>query len=541
MMHPAVEERRRVTGSRAPIGGSGMLRLIPLLALALLAPPAALPVHAQTPTSVRDRIANRTVPPLRFRRTEPRVEQVGGVPVYFARDTSLPLVTLYAAFKGGYGRLPRSYHGAASAVPALMRNGGTIDLPPDSVDHRIEYYALQMSFGQGGGSMSAWVNTLSENLDEAAELWGGMLKSPAFDPSETEVWRGAEVERSRRRQDNPGSLAFTRFNHLMFGDHPVGWELRPEDLEPEDLRPARLQFVHRAVVCPDNLTLGVAGDLSWEDAQEVVDRLLEGWPPCSGDLLDEEPTPTLRQGPGVFVIHKDIEQAVVVLAHASPLRQADDPDYFASRVGNAILGASGLSSRLSQTLRTREGLAYSASSLWTASQRRDGLVGALTRTKPETAVAATELLLAEIARMRQAPPDPAEVSLAVDEVVEGFVFNYQSSLQVVSRAIALKNQSLPPDWLDRYMAGIQEVDPDDVQAAYRTHVDPAQMTILLVGDTTRFGDSASTLGPVTVLDVVTPSPQRESRRSRPSRATIPPARSPPPPSGPRGPRDPESP
>lgn len=460
--------------------------------------PAGTPSRAHTQDSVRERIAEMRFPDLRFRRIEPREESVRGVPVYFLEDHELPLVTVYATFEGGVRHFPRDFFAAASAMPGLLRTGGTLALPPDSVDARIELMALAMSFGQGGGSASSWVNTLSVQVDEAVRLWADMLRSPRFDSTQVELWRGSELERVRRRRDDPASLAFGRFNRIMYGEHPVGWEMGATDLEPADLADERLRYVHAAVVCPENMVLGVAGDISWRRIRALLNEMLAEWPACSGNL-QEDPGPEIRPDPGVFVIHREIEQSVVVMAHATSIRQGDNDGYFASRIGNAILGASGLSSRLASELRTREGLAYSASSIWTTSRRDDGLAGALTRTRPETTLAAARLLLAAIDSMRASPPAQAEVTHAVDEVVNGFVFNFRTPFQIIARGMAYRRLDLPPDWLERYVDGIQDVTPARVQRVFRREVDPARMTVLLVGDTTRFDGSASELGPVTVL------------------------------------------
>ncbi|MDE2754147.1 MAG: pitrilysin family protein [Gemmatimonadota bacterium] len=460
--------------------------------------PAGTPSRAHTQDSVRERIAEMRFPDLRFRRIEPREESVRGVPVYFLEDHELPLVTVYATFEGGVRHFPRDFFAAASAMPGLLRTGGTLGLPPDSVDARIELMALAMSFGQGGGSASSWVNTLSVQVDDAVRLWADMLRSPRFDSTQVELWRGSELERVRRRRDDPASLAFGRFNRIMYGEHPVGWEMGAADLEPADLADERLRYVHAAVVCPENMVLGVAGDISWRRIRALLNEMLAEWPACSGNL-QEDPGPEIRPDPGVFVIHREIEQSVVVMAHATSIRQGDNDGYFASRIGNAILGASGLSSRLASELRTREGLAYSASSIWTTSRRDDGLAGALTRTRPETTLAAARLLLAAIDSMRASPPAQAEVTHAVDEVVNGFVFNFRTPFQIIARGMAYRRLDLPPDWLERYVDGIQDVTPARIQRVFRREVDPARMTVLLVGDTTRFDGSASELGPVTVL------------------------------------------
>lgn len=464
------------------------------LAAGLLSP---LPAAAQQ--SVRAQIEAMRFPALDFDPPAVRTESVSGVPVFFLQDRDLPLVTFYATFKGGASRLPRSYLGAVSALPALLRSGGAGTAPPAEVDERIEALALSMSFGQGGGGGSSWVNTLAENVDEAVSLWGSMLRAPRFDSAEVETWRGAELERVRRQADDPTSLAYRRFNAIMYGDHPVGWATEASDLEPDDLSPERLRFVHRAVVCPENMAFGVVGDIGWARAERLIADMLGDWPSCSGNLLAQAPEADIRDEPGVFVLHKETEQTVIVAAHSTPLRRRASPDYFASRVANAILGASGLSSRLSQEVRTREGLSYSASSLWTTPLRDDGLVGALTSTKPETTLAAARLLLATIDSMRAAPPSESEVARVADETANGFAFNFRSSSQIVARSLAYRNQGLPEDWLEVYAAGVARVTPAAVHRVFREHVDPARMTILLLGDTTRFDGSPSELGPVEIV------------------------------------------
>ena len=474
---------------------------------------AAPPGYGTAQESVRERIASLEFPELRFTPAQPREETVRGVPVYFLKHDELPLVTFYAVFKGGVSNLPRDYLAAASAMPNLLRGGGTASLPPDSVDLRIESLALGMSFGQGGGSASSWVNLLTEHLDEAVPLWAEMLRQPRFDSAQVELWRGAELERVRRRGDDPASLAYSRFNRIMYGDHPIGWEMSAADLEPGDVADEKLRHVHEALFCPGNLVLGVAGDVDWDRAEALLEQVLADWPPCSGNL-QEYPVPDIRREPGVFVIHKAIEQSVVIAAHATSLRQGDTPAYFASRIGNSILGASGLSSRLNTEVRTREGLAYGASSIWTASRKNDGLVGAVTRTKSESTLAAARLLLEVLGSMRDQAPSPEEVSRVVDEVVNGFVFNFGTPLQVVSRSMTYRTLDLPEDWLQRYVQGIQRVTPRAVHDVFRSELDPARMTILLVGDTTRFDGSALELGSVTILEEDPPPPPPESSRPR---------------------------
>ncbi|MEQ8329083.1 MAG: pitrilysin family protein [Longimicrobiales bacterium] len=441
------------------------------------------------------------VPPLRFDPPEPELHEVRGVPVLFLADPGLPLVSVFARFQGGYGRLGREAYAAGTALPTLLRYGGTTTLAPDSLDALLEYFAIQTSFGGGGESVFASVNTLTEHLDTALTLWGSMMREPGWDARQLEVWRGSEVERVRRRGDDPARLAYSEFNRLLYGDHPVGWEMSLDDLRPDDVSAARMASVHGRIVCPGNLTLGATGDVTWEDIAPLLDRMLAEWPAC-GEPLPPSPEPRILRQPGVWIIPRDLEQSVIVMAHPTDVHLADEPEYYAAQIGNSILGGGGFSSRILSRVRTEEGYAYSASSLWTTPRRFDGIVGAITRTRPENTVPAIRLILEILDDARHTPPDDEEVGTAVDQIVNGFVFNFDSPGQIVARRMFYLAQDLPADWLERYLAGVQAVTPESIRSVFADHLRPDGMSILIVGDPDRIGaDDLASLGPVTVLDV----------------------------------------
>jgi len=477
------------------LAAHGLRAATAMLAAAVV---GALPTSAQE-TDTRAAIEALRFEDIAFEPPRPERHEISGVRVLLLEDRTLPLVSVYARFRGGYGLFGREWYAAAMGLPTLLRYGGTTELTPDSVDTAIDYYAIQMSFGTGGGSVSAGMNTLTENLPTALDLWGGLLTRPGFDSEQVELWRQRELESVRRRLDNPSSLAFARFNALMYGDHPVGWELRPADLDPERLAPERLRAIYRRIVCRENLILGVTGDVAWADARPLLEPLVAGVAPCL-EPLPEAPAPEIRREPGVFLVERDLEQAVIVMAQRASVRLADDPTYYAATVGNSILGGGGFSSRLLARVRTEEGYAYSASSLWTMPRRYDGLLGALTQTRPENVAPAIELILSTMEELTRDPPRDDELRTAVDGVANGFVFNFEDPGQIVSRMMFYLAEDLPEDWLERYVDGIQSVEPDDIRRVFADNLRPAEMTILVVGDADRIGREAlAKLGPVTVL------------------------------------------
>jgi len=463
----------------------------------------ALPLAGQVgdPYPVgREVLEELEFPPLLFDPPEAEAREVLGIPVLHLHDPTFPMVDIHVRVKGGFGLFPRDWQAPFTALPALLRSGGTRTLPPDSVNARVEFLALQMSFGAGGGAHSASLNVLTQNLDEALELWVEMLLEPDFHPQQVEVWRGQEEENVRRRMDDPSRLAFTSFNRLVFGDHPIGWEMEPEDLTPEHFSRERLQEAHRRIYCRDHLMVGVSGDAPWQLMRPRLERMLERWPPCP-DTLPEAPPPEMFKEPGVYLIPRPLNQTTIVMAHPGGLRQEDSPEFFASRIADYILGGAGFSSRLLSRVRTERGYAYSASSLWTTPADYEGLVGALTQTRSEATIASVQTILEVMEEMRAAPPEEREVSEALSSLVNGFAFNFETPGQVVLRRMTYLALELREDWLERYLEQIQEVTADAVHQVVRKYLRPKDMMILLVGDPENFDLPPESLGPVTVLDV----------------------------------------
>jgi predicted Zn-dependent peptidase len=440
-----------------------------------------------------------TFEPLVFEQPEVEHHEIGGVRVLLLEDRDLPLVTVYAYIRGGYGLFDRRHFAPALGLPAMLRYGGTETRTPADVDETLERYAFQLSFGTAGGSVTSSINTLTEHLPLALELWGDMLARPRFDGAEIEAWRARQLESVLRRVDDPARLAYSEINRLLFGDHPIGWEMDADDLEPERLAPRAFRFLHDRIVCRDNAILGVTGDASWNEVEGLLTALVERLPVCA-EPLPEAPTPEIRRAPGVFLVEKELDQSVVVMAHPTDVRLADEGAYYAAMTGNSILGGGGFSSRLLGRVRTEEGFAYSATSLWTTPRRHEGIIGATTRTRPENTVPAIELILDIMAELREAPPTAEEVGTTVDRIVNGFVFNFDTPGQIVSRTMYYLAQELPEDWLERYWAGVQEVTPEDVRAVFAEHLRPDDMTILVVGDPARITTDLRRLGPVTVVD-----------------------------------------
>ncbi len=424
------------------------------------------------------------------------------VNVLYLEDNSLPLVSILARFRGGISHFNQEQQGVVTAVPMLLRSGGTTELTPDSIDALLEYHAIEISFGRDGGASFSSLNTMTDYLDVSLDIWGDLINNPAFSSDMVQVWRNQELDYLKRSERDPNTVAIRTFNQLIFGDHPTGWTLEPEHLELEDLTIRNLRTIHRKIFCRDNLTLGVTGNISWPDILPKLTHLVKSIPPCEEPLEDNNQIP-VSATPGIYLVSTELPQATIIMGKLSEIGLEATQDYFASQIGNLILGGSGLNNRLSSRIRTEEGLSYSASSVWTTPREPPGVFAAMTQTESQSTSKVIKLISNIFKEMIKDPPNSREVQDGIDEISNGFVFNFQNPAQVISRQMLYLTQGLPSNWLNIYLEGIQQVNPSDIHSIFGKLVAGGEiedMITVVVGNRTILEEALRNLGILHIIE-----------------------------------------
>ena len=103
----------------------------------------------------------------------------------------------------------------------------------------------------------------------------------------------------------------------------------------------------------------------------------------------------------------------------------------------------GFGSRVVQDVRTKLGLAYDVGGSFGASYDHPGIFYVIAGTKSASTVAATQALLDEIGTLKTEPPTPAELSKAKDQVLNSFIFHYDSPEKTLNEQVTLAFYGYP--------------------------------------------------------------------------------------------------
>jgi zinc protease len=201
---------------------------------------------------------------------------------------------------------------------------------------------------------------------------------------------------------------------------------------------------------------------------------------------------------GVYRVQKDVNQGRVSIG--LPTVRRDDPDVYALEVMNEILGGSGFTSRITKTVRSNEGLAYSAGSGLAPGVFYPGRFRAGFQSKSRTVAWATELVFAEIRRIREQPVSAEELQTIKDSLVQTFPSNFASKAQAMAIFASDEYTKREAGYWSSYRERIGAVTAADVQRVARKHLLPEKMVVLVVGDQAEI-DKGDPKHPVTLVSL----------------------------------------
>ena len=433
-----------------------------------------------------------TFPPLKFQ--IPKSERIvmdNGITVYLLEDHELPVVSITAYIGVGSVYEPAGKTGLAGLTGAVMRSGGAIDLPPESMDSELEFMASSVESSIGTDVGNASMSCLKKNLDRTLQIFSRLLMAPAFREDRVELARKKTIEALRRENDNPKEVADRELNKAIYRGSQLGRHATIESVNA--ITRADMVSFHSSFFRPNNVILSIAGDFTRNEILEKLNRVFTGWkqerisfPPVA------LPGPELK--PAVYLVQKDINQSVIRMGHLGI--DKSNPDIYALRVMDFILGRGGFESRLMSEVRTSQGLAYNVESDFSIGRRYPGTFVAETETKAESTAKAIGLMKRIIAGMTERPVTETELRQAKDSIISSFIFGFTNTSSVVNQQAMLDYYGYPKGYLENYRGKIAAVTREDVLRVARKYLHPEKMILVVVGDGKKFDKPLSLFGEV---------------------------------------------
>ena len=245
-------------------------------------------------------------------------------------------------------------------------------------------YEIALAFDSVGAAVDAFttkdhvaftLKVLPEYFETACEVLADMLLRPAMDPQLVTLEQAVICEEIQEAHDTPEERLHDAFAAHVFAGHPRSRPILGTRTSVRSFDSNLLQQQHRVLFAGANLVISLAGNLE-NGAHDTVWRHFEA-PPPAGSPADVQsavaaPEPgaansdSAVSGPEVAGTRPEVKNGRLEL-HSAIVQSYFEignlaisyrhPDRIPLRVLSNVLGG-GMSSRIFQAVREREGLAY---------------------------------------------------------------------------------------------------------------------------------------------------------------------------------------
>jgi predicted Zn-dependent peptidase len=299
--------------------------------------------------------------------------------------------------------------------------------------------------------------------------------NPVFAVEDIARERRVIMEEIKMDEDSPDYLVHEIFTQNFWKDHPLG---KPILGTKETVRTFEQKLVldfYRQRFNPGNFIIAAAGNLRHPHFTELVAQHFSDMKPVKNGFH----TPPPQIAPRITLRNKkSLEQVQICLG--VPAHPIAHEKRFASYLLNTLLGG-GMSSRLFQGIRERQGLAYAIYSDLNP-YRDTGCLAVYAGTSRESAVKVVQSVVSEFRNLKDHPVPAEELRRSKDQLKGSLMLSLESSM---SRMSNLARQEMYFDrffGLDELIARIEQVTVDDLQALAQDLLRRESIAVTVLGN-----------------------------------------------------------
>jgi len=386
-------------------------------------------------------------------------------------------------------------HVRSVSVGIWVRNGSRREVPAENgLAHFLEHMVFKgtdrrsaediaREMDSVGGMLDAFTSkeqicfnakVLDEHLPIAFDVLADLVLRPKLDSDDVNKERQVVLEEIKMDLDNPEYLLHDIFTRGFWPEHSLGRPIlgTPETVRNFDREALRRRFQNW--FAPDHIIVTAAGNITHPQVLELAEKEF-GRLQAIGSPR-EDPAPS-ASAPIHLETKRDLEQ--VHLCIGVPSLPLAHERRFGVAVLNNLLGG-GMSSRLFQKIREKQGLAYAVFSEITPYSDA-GMLTVYAGTAKETVDKVLDLTVAEFRAMKESPVSDEELLRAKNHLKGSLMLSLESTN---SRMSNLARQELYFQRfysLDEILASIEAVTRDEVQSLARDFFQPERIAVTVLG------------------------------------------------------------
>jgi len=335
-----------------------------------------------------------------------------------------------------------------------------------------------------GGNMDAFtakecicfnMKVLDEHLPIAMDVLGDLVLHPVFDGHDIARERGVILEEIKMDEDNPDYLVHEIFTQNFWKDHPLGRPIlgTKDTVRRFDRNPVLDFYTQRFI--PANLIICAAGSLKHGHFAELVAQHFHHMKPAKNGFHSPQPKVVPRI---ILRNKKSLEQVQICVG--VPSHPIAHERRHASYILNTVLGG-GMSSRLFQNIRERQGLAYAIYSDLNP-YRDTGCLSVYAGTSRESAGKVVQSIVSEFRNVKTELVPEEELRRAKDQLKGSLMLSLESSTARMSNLARQEMYFERFFGMDELIEKIESVTAEELKALAEEFFQTESIAVTVLGN-----------------------------------------------------------
>lgn len=361
-----------------------------------------------------------------------------------------------------------------SSLTGSLIGSGTKNISKDAFNEEVDYLGARLSFSSRG----ARLNSLSKYFPRILELMADGSQNPIFAQEDFDKEVNILLDGIKSGEKSVATIASRVQSALAYGkNHPYGEFISKETIENITL--SDVQNFYNTYFKPNNAYLVIVGDVNFKEVKKLVKKNFSNWE--KGEL----PAYTIPVVNNVseteidFIDMPNAVQSDVTVLSTVNLKMSN-PDYFAVKLANKILGGGG-EGRLFLNLREDKGYTYGAYSSIGNNEKTASTFKASAQVRNMVTDSAAVEFINEIKKFRDTLVTKEELDNTKAAYVGSFVRNVEKPQTVAGYALNIKINNLPEDFYETYLTKINAVTVEDIQRVAQKYFSADNARIIITG------------------------------------------------------------
>lgn len=380
-----------------------------------------------------------------------------GIKAYFFEDNTNPIISINFLFKNaGLASDSDNEVGISNLAASLLMDGAG-DLDAQQFKEALENKAIGLSFSADLDDFTGSLITTADNQKEAYNLLKLALTSPRFDAEDIARSKEQMLIALKQQNEHPASVLGLEFAKEIYQEHPYARNPIGNARDIMNVSQSQLKTFIENHFTINNLVVGIAGDVSEEQAGVIIDEIF-GSLPENGRMSFVRDVKVEFNGREKNINLK-LPQTISIFVNRGVAR--NDKDFYPLYIANHIFGGSGLGSRLSLAARENEGLTYSIYSYMSLMDKSPLIKGSFSST-PENYDRVQEIIKSEWKQMGEKGVSEKELEEAKNYLISSYNLRFAAISDISNMLVYMQKDNLGLDFLKKRNDYVREVSREDV-------------------------------------------------------------------------------